>query len=199
MATVAVAKSREEGQPQVFLVDPPWAYNARNNPGTRFCLGVHGHYPVMTVEEICALSVKSIAAPDAVLFLWGTWPKLPWALRVMESWGFTYKTVGFVWVKVNKDGSPWFGVGYYQKSNTEFCLLGTRGKVLKPATNGVSQIILAQRGPHSQKPEEARRRIELLYPTQRKVELFARQEAEGWTCLGNEIDGQDLREVLSVR
>jgi len=143
----------------------------------------------MSIEDIEALPVAWLPANNAVLFLWTTPPRWEAALRVMKAWGFEYKTVGFTWMKTNpKSGGLFFGVGYYSKSNAEMCLLGTRGKVLKPATNSVSSAVLSPRREHSRKPDEVIERISLMYPTQRKVELFARERRPGWASWGLEVD-----------
>jgi N6-adenosine-specific RNA methylase IME4 len=190
---------------QVIYADPPWHYNDRGNLKTRFRGGAGQHYSLMEIDEICALPVGEIAARDAVLFLWITCPKLlEYGPRVLRAWGFRHATVGFAWVKVTKrsacglcgDGKPFFGVGYYTKSNAELCLLATRGKKLKPATDRVSMLVKEPRGAHSEKPEEVARRVDLLYPDARKIELFARRERPGWTCIGSEITGNDIRTDL---
>jgi len=147
--------------------------------------------------EIAALPVKDIANENSVLFIWATFPNLIPAIQVVEAWGFVYKTAGFTWLKQNRSGKGlFFGVGYYSKSNAEVCLLATRGKPLKPSTDGVSSAILSPLREHSRKPDEARHRIEQLYPDKRKIELFARQSYPGWDALGNGIDGRDIRESL---
>jgi len=184
----------------VILADCPWPYNSRApHSKTRFGGGVHNQYPVMSLEDIKALPVASIAADSAVLFLWATWPHLENALEVIEAWGFIYKTVGFCWLKKNKRGDGlFFGTGFYSKSGSEPCLLASRGKTLKPAVNTVSSSVLAPIGTHSQKPSIVHDRIEKLYPGLPKVELFARQARVGWHCMGNELSGNDIRHDLKV-
>ena len=172
----------------IIYADPPWFYNARNNPkNTKFGFGACGHYPVMKTPDICNLDIGRMCNDNSVLFLWSTMPRLPDALEVMSSWGFEYKTVGFSWLKTNKDGSPWFGIGYYTKSNLELCLLGVRGK-MKPVSNHVSQVILEPRGRHSQKPVIVRDKIVELFGDLDRIELFAREQADGWDAWGNEIE-----------
>jgi len=151
----------------------------------------------MTVEELCNLNIEKICEKDAVLFLWVTFPKLKEGIKVGESWGFTYKTLGFSWTKTNKDGTLFFGTGYYAKANCEVCLLFTKGKVLKPTSNYISSCVVSQRKRHSQKPNEVRKRIEKLYEEFSRVELFSREKYEGWDCIGNEIDNRDIRDILS--
>lgn len=156
----------------------------------------------MRDQEILDLPVEHLTDNDAVLFLWVTMPRLPLGFEVIKKWGFTFKTCGFTWIKLNsRNRKPFFGVGYYTKSNAEICLIGTRGKVLKPAVNSISSAILeadeeiefpevailSERREHSKKPDEARRRIEAMYPDIPKLELFAREKAPGWDIWGNEL------------
>lgn len=178
------------GKFNIILADPAWPYNSRcSHSETRFGGGVHGQYPVMTIEEICALKVKDISADDAILFLWCTWPHLDNALKVIEAWGFEYKTCAFDWMKLNPNGEGlFFGTGYYTKSNTEYCLLATKGESMKPAVDTESMAILAPIREHSRKPEESYIRIEKMYPTLKKVELFARSQHPGWSVWGNQSD-----------
>lgn len=191
-------QEKEINKFSVILADCPWPYNSRSpHSKTRFGGGVHRQYRVMQIEEIKALPLNSVAAKDAVLFLWATFPHLQNALEVIKSWGFKYKTLGFSWTKTTtKSGKLFFGTGFYAKSNTEVCLLATRGKTIKPSTNTVSSALLSPRLKHSQKPTEIHERIERLYPDLPKVELFARQQRDGWVCLGNEIDGLDIRDSI---
>jgi N6-adenosine-specific RNA methylase IME4 len=188
---------------EIVLADPPWAYNARNNPDTRFGGGAGGHYPTMSVDEMSRIPVSDYCAPNSLLFMWVTFPRLREGLWLMEQWGWEYVTVGFVWVKARSmpepcpslqavfppsPATPFFGVGFYTKSNVELCLLGRRGRALKPATDSVSQLIIAPLTRHSEKPLDAQFRIEAMYPDAVKCELFARREREGWDCYGIDID-----------
>lgn len=181
--------THESKKYQVIYADPPWSYNDKRNKHPRMCGGALSHYETMPLAEIKALPLASIVAESAVLFLWVTFPLLKEGLEVLDSWGFKYKTLGFSWVKTNKkNGKPFFGIGYYTKSNCECCLLGVRGKTIKPATNSVSSVIISPRREHSRKPTEAKMGIELLYPTQTKIELFAREKTPGWDVWGNEVE-----------
>ena len=167
----------------VIYADPPWRY--RNKPNGR---SPEDHYPTMRMEDIKALPVKELAADDCVLFLWVTFPQLKDAWGVMEAWGFTFKSVAFVWVKLNpsSDGVFW-GMGYWTRSNAEICLLATKGKPRRKAAN-VHQVIISHVEEHSKKPEEARRRIEALMGDVPKIELFARRTSPGWDVWGNEVE-----------
>jgi site-specific DNA-methyltransferase (adenine-specific) len=170
----------------IIMADPPWEYNARKNRETRFGGGAMSHYPVMATDRICALPVGDIADKNCALVLWAVWPKLPEALRVMDAWGFRYVTAAFNWFKANKSGLPFFGIGYYAKSNSEIALLGIKG-AMKPASNFVSQVIVSGRERHSKKPDIAREKTVELFGDLPRVELFAREQTDGWDVWGNEV------------
>ncbi len=133
----------------VILADPPWFYSNRvqhgEGPATKFGGGASGEYPLMCDADIIALGdlVKAVSAEQSVLFLWGTFPRFPLALEVMESWGFHYSTVAFQWIKVNsKNGEPFRGPGKISSSNAEPLLVGWRGKSLLPVVGAMqSQIV----------------------------------------------------------
>ena len=142
----------------------------------------------MSIDELCALPVADIAAPDSALFLWATFPQLPEALRLIHAWGFTYKSVAFVWLKKNRRADSWFyGLGFWTRSNAEVCLLATRGHPRRRAAN-VHQFIISPIEGHSKKPDEAREKIVALMGDLPRVELFARQTPPGWDVWGNEVE-----------
>jgi N6-adenosine-specific RNA methylase IME4 len=154
------------------------------------------HYPVMSMKEIKELPISDLALDNAALLLWCTFPQLDEQIKLFNHWGFKYVTVAFNWIKTNKrDGKPFFGIGYYAKSNSEVCLLGIRGK-MKPVSNSVSSIVIAPREQHSKKPDIVRDKIVQLFGDLPRVELFARQVTPGWDVIGNGIDNQDIRDVL---
>ena len=145
------------------------------------------HYPTMGIEELCALPVAELDAPDSALFLWATFPQLPEALRLIEAWGFCYKSVAFVWLKKNRKADSWFyGLGFWTRGNAEICLLATRGHPKRQAAN-VHQFIISPIEAHSKKPDEAREKIVSLMGDLPRVELFARQSPPGWDVWGNEV------------
>jgi N6-adenosine-specific RNA methylase IME4 len=116
----------------------------------------------MSISELCALPVADLAAKDSALFLWATFPQLPEALRLIQAWGFTYKSVAFVWLKQNRKSPGWFyGLGFWTRGNAEVCLLATRGHPKRQAAN-VHQFIISPVREHSRKPEEAREKIVAL-------------------------------------
>ena len=107
----------------------------------------------MSIDELCALPVETLAEKDCLLFLWATFPQLPEALRLIRAWGFTFKTVAFVWLKLNKKSPTWFyGLGYWTRGNAEICLLAKRGKP-KRRSAGVHQFIISPVEEHSKKPD----------------------------------------------
>lgn len=166
----------------VIYADPPWSYR---NKGTR--AAADRHYPTMGIEDIKALPVADIAAEDCVLFLWATFPMLPEALETIQAWGFTYKTAAFVWAKQNRRSHGWFwGLGNWTRSNPEVCLLAVRGRPERVSAS-VHSLICAPVGKHSQKPKEARERIEALMGDVPRIELFDRERAPGWDAWGDEV------------
>lgn len=170
----------------IIYADPPWSYAwGKGKNGGNFA--PEKHYQTMSTDEICKLDVKSLADKNCALLLWATMPCLPDAIRVMKEWGFKYKTCAFTWVKTKKDGTPLAGMGSYTKCNAEICLLGMRGHI-KAADKTVRQIVMQQRLGHSVKPPQVRDEIVRLFGDLPRVELFARQKADGWDSWGNEVE-----------
>lgn len=174
--------------------DPPWFYKDRALAGNR---GAACKYPVMTDDDIKNLPIDKIAADDCALFLWATFPKLDIALEVINAWGFQYKTCAFNWIKMNKvnQNSLFWGMGNFTRSNSELCLLATKGKP-KAISHSVHSVIMSPVENHSRKPIEVREKIVTLMGELPRVELFARETAIGWDVIGNDIDGRDIKEVL---
>ena len=115
-------KETMEKKYNIIYADPPWRYDMNRGQGA-----AENHYPTMSIQEICRLPVAELAAKDCALFLWVTFPQLQDAMKLFEAWGFTYKTLGFAWVKQNKSGKGFFfGMGYWTRSNVEICLLMLR-------------------------------------------------------------------------
>ena len=145
----------------------------------------------MGIDELCALPVADLAAPDSALFLWATFPQLPEALRLIKAWGFQYKSVAFVWLKKNRKADSWFyGLGFWTRGNAEVCLLGVSpGFKAREQVHShrVHQVIEAPFEGHSKKPDETRRRIVELLGDVPRLELFARDRAPGWDAWGNEV------------
>lgn len=170
----------------VILADPPWRFEVYSEKGE----GRSPKYARMTLDDVQALPVADLAAPDCVLLLWVVNPMLPHGLEVMRAWGFTFKTIAFCWAKTTKRSwATWtpnfhMGLGYWSRQNIELCLLGTRGRP-KRTGKGVRQLMVEPLREHSRKPDETFRRIEALVPGP-YCELFSRQPRPGWDTWGLE-------------
>ena len=181
----------------MILADPPWPYGSRaTHKKTKFGGGVAGHYDIMTVADIAALSIaRDFAAKDCALCMWVTGPHLGSGVQVLEGWGFRFVSILLTWVKTNKNsGTPFSGPGYYTRANAELVILGMRGQV-RPANQDVSSVILEPhpRGEdgkiiHSRKPACTYERIERLFGDVPRLELFARETRPGWDAIGNQLE-----------
>ncbi|HYI43686.1 MAG TPA: MT-A70 family methyltransferase [Sphingomicrobium sp.] len=179
-----------------ILADPAWSFRGYTQQLSD--RDIQRHYATMKLEEIKALPVGDVAAPDSHLFLWATGPHLPAAFDVMAAWGFRYSGMAFTWIKLKRsfdarqlrvlptlEADLHVGLGFTTRKNAEFCLLGRRGSARRNAKD-VREIILSPVREHSRKPEEARDRIE-RYCDGPYLELFARSARPGWTAWGNEV------------
>lgn len=176
----------------ILYVDPPWQYEQNRLSGV-----AENHYRTLTDEEIYRLPVGDIAADNCILFLWVTGPKLPEALTAIRSWGFDYRTVGFVWAKQNRKSPTWFfGLGFWTRGSTEACLLAVKGKPRRISAS-VSQLVVSPLEEHSKKPDIVRDRIVELIGDLPRAELFARRKYPGWICVGDEVDGLDIRDSIA--
>lgn len=137
------------------------------------------------------MPVEQLTLPDAALFLWVTMPMLPIGIEVIKSWGFDYRTVAFNWIKRTKTGKLFWGMGNWSRACSELCLLGIKGKP-KRRSASVHSVIESQIRKHSQKPDEARVRIEELLGDVKRVELFARDSVPGWDAHGDENENPDI-------
>ena len=174
----------------VIYADPPWSYR-QHGTGPKNRGNAEQHYRTMDVDSICALPVRQLAGGGCALFMWATFPTVPDALRVMEAWGFAYKTAAFVWIKKYKSGGNFYGMGAYTRANAEVCLLGvTPGFKAKEMvkSHSVHQVIESPIQAHSVKPDETRHRIVELLGDVPRIELFARQRVPGWDAWGDEIE-----------
>lgn len=167
----------------VIYADPPWKYNDSQAVKGDYGTGTgaaNNHYPSMTMTELRELDVPSLAAPDAVLFLWATCPLLEDALTICKAWGFKYKAQ-FVWDKIKHN------MGHYNSVRHELLLICTKGSCTPENVKLFNSVQSIERQEHSKKPEEFRSIIETLYPSGKKIELFRRGDApEGWSIWGNE-------------
>lgn len=180
---------------EVLYLDPPWSYKVYSKKGEG--RSAENHYRTMSAEDIYSLDLDGIADKDCVLFLWVTFPCLLEGLEAIRRWGFVYKTLGFCWVKRCKKQTHklFWGLGFWTRANPELCLIATKGRP-KRVSKAVHCIVDTPVEQHSKKPDEVRRRIEQLMGDVPRAELFARQQYDGWVCLGNEIDGLDIREAI---
>ena len=173
------------GSFDIIYADPPWDYKGQlqhNGVGGQDTGGALRHYPTLTSQEMAAWPMDKIAAQDCLLFLWATNPHLDQAIHLGKAWGFSWATVGFVWNKMKTNP------GFYTLSQCELCLVFKRGKIPQPrGARNMRQLVEARRGRHSAKPDEVRKRIEEMFPTQKKIELFARQKVKGWHAWGLDL------------
>jgi N6-adenosine-specific RNA methylase IME4 len=175
---------------RLIYADPPWTFATYSHKGKG--RSAEAWYDCMSLAEIKALPVAEWAAPDCVLLLWVTDPLLPTAFEVIRDWGFTYKTVGFYWAKLNKSADPsvfcpssfFAGLGFWTRANPELCLLATRGHPHRRRAD-VRKLIVSPRREHSRKPDEAYARIEALCDGP-YLEMFARSPRPGWDAWGVE-------------
>ena len=182
---------------QIIYADPPWKYsNASHRPTGKYKFrgGAKRHYDTMTTEDICNLPISELADENCFLFIWATFPNLREVFKVIDSWGFQYRTLGFSWIKTNKkNNKPFFGIGFYTKSNCEICLIATKGKP-KVISNSVSSVVISPLEGHSKKPDIIRSKIIQLAGNLPRIELFARPtktlftNMDGWDVWGNEVE-----------
>lgn len=193
---------------KVIYADPPWSFAAWSHRGEG--KGASQHYSTMKLDDICKLPVADIAMEDAALFLWVVQPMLPEAMRVLEAWGFKFRTVAFCWIKMTQSWAddrqfslvppsvkPKLGLGYHTRSGMEQCWLAIRGKGYKRNEQGVEQVLHAPLRQHSRKPDEIAERILALTGDVPRIELFARQRRKGWDSWGLEAN-KFLGEVHGV-
>ena len=174
----------------IIYADPPWEYRQSGSKTNSRGMAKQ-HYATMKTSDICSLPIKDIKTDDSICFMWSTFPNIDQALIVMQKWGFEYKTAAFVWVKkYSKSKTNFWGMGQYTRANAEVCLLGTSKSVKASKcikSHRVHQIIESPVEQHSKKPDETRQRIIELLGDIPRIELFARQQVEGWDCWGNEV------------
>lgn len=166
---------------QVVMIDPAWRFELFSEKGE--AKSAQAHYRTMSIDEICALPVGSLAAPDCLLWLWATAPMLQQALRAMQAWGFAYCTMA-VWHKKTRHGKTAFGSGYVMRSACEPVLIGTHGA--PKTTNSTRNLFEGLAREHSRKPDEAYRVAEGMMPGVRRADVFSRQTRTGWEACGDE-------------
>ena len=161
------------------MADPPWSYNDQALAGNR---GASQKYEVLPIHTVKNMPVGKLAKDDSFLFLWTTFPMINEALQVMKAWGFEYRTVAFIWDKMNHNP------GKYTLSNCELVLLFKHGRIPMPrGARNIQQLIRSPRREHSQKPIEVKDAIKKMFPTQKRIELFAREKTRGWSTWGLDL------------
>ena len=184
----------------IIYCDPPWNYSKgvyqvwrpSHQGKDRELSDV---YKTMSIKELESLPVQAISHKNCALFMWFTYSHLPQALELCKKWGFQYKTMAFVWVKLSNKGKLLSNIGAWTMGNTESCLIATKGRMLQhKKKNNIKQLVfpktdlkLKGRQSHSKKPKEAKERIVELFGDLPRIELFARQKTKGWDVWGNEV------------
>jgi N6-adenosine-specific RNA methylase IME4 len=176
------------GRFRVIVADPPWRYDTKaENTGA----AVRGLVPYadMSIEQICALPVASLAEQHCVLWLWTTNAFMRQAYQCLDAWGFVEKTI-LTWDKER------LGVGRWLRNQTEHCILAVRGKPVVTLSNQCT-ILRAPRREHSRKPDEFFALVESVCPGS-KLEMFAREPRKGWSVWGGETTKFE-KEAVSCR
>jgi len=187
---------------KTLLIDPPWKLCT----GGKKSLAVHSHYDVQTKSEII-FTIKSWLSKykieeEAHLYLWtinsyssGYSNGIIDALEVCRTIGFKPIT-NIIWCKPQNNPTP------YGLRGTEVCIFATRHRkghhkeimyggtdtsnsVAKPTLKNSIDWFTANRRQHSRKPNEFYELVEKR-SNGPYLELYARNQRTGWTCLGNE-------------
>jgi N6-adenosine-specific RNA methylase IME4 len=179
----------------IIYADPPWDYGGKtqfdkssqmdvnkNWEKDIFMSAANFKYPTLKTKEMMKIPIQDIANDDCLLFMWVTNPHLEQGIKLGNAWGFEYKTVAFVWDKMNHNP------GQYTLSYCELCLVFKRGRIPSPrGARNIKQLVRAPRGKHSEKPIEILHNIEKMFPTQKRIELFARHKPKGWDVWGLDV------------
>ena len=179
----------------IIYADPPWDYGGKMqfDKSSRgidtidlekniFISSANFKYPTLKTKELMKIPIYKIAENDSLLFMWVTKPHHSQGIELGKAWGFDYRTVAFVWDKMNHNP------GKYTLSYCELCLAFKRGRIPSPrGARNVKQLVRVSRNGHSEKPIEVLRGIEEMFPKQKKIELFARQRNKGWNVWGLDI------------
>ena len=180
--TPEIFQTLPTGPYDIILADPPWPIR-KSRGKTRHGSSPEDHYNVLSFKDLETLKVGSVAADNSHLCLWVVQCFMDRCINIGESWGFKYSTILFTWDKQRTM------MGYYTHPQHELCLLFRRGQPTKIERGSVTerQLITEKRTAHSKKTTQAHERIERLWPTARRLELFARTPRDGWTTWGNEL------------
>jgi len=191
---------------RLIHIDPPWDYETRSAAGQG--RSASRHYRTMSFEELAALTIADLAAPDCLIAMWVTDTHLLEGLKLFQAWGIDYSTIGFVWLKTNKRTDLprlqrvadllaagdveraaevlfFLGMGHWTRANAEIVLLGKYGSPVR-LEKDVRSIIVAPLRDHSQKPDEIYARLRRLAPGP-ACDLFGRLEDDDfWTTFGDQ-------------
>jgi len=184
----------------IIYADPPWDYGGKMQYDKTtiksenidfkkkiFLSSASFKYPTLKLKQLKELNIPSIMAKDCLLFMWTTGPQMANAIELGKAWGFEYKTVAFVWDKMVHNP------GRYTLSQTEFVLAFKHGRFPQPrGARNVRQLLEIHRGTHSVKPIKVIDGIAKMFPTQSKIELFARNNYVGWDNWGLEIPNEKI-------
>lgn len=174
---------------EIIYTDPPWDYKGQRQHGGQKhpdTGGASTHYKTMTVDDMIKKfkpMMAKMTSENCLLFMWSSSPHLDQAIKLGEGWGFDYATIAFVWYK--KKPNP----GFYTMSECEIVLVFKKkgGKIPGPrGSRSERQFLAEERREHSRKPDEIRQRINRMFPSQRKLEMFARVRPKGWDVYGNQ-------------
>ena len=179
----------------IIYADPPWHYNGKlqfdksskskekiNISKKIFVSTANFKYPTLKTSKLMKIPIHEIAKNDCLLFMWTSNPHLTQAIELGKAWGFEYRTVAFVWDKMNHNP------GQYTLSNCELCLVFKRGRIPRPrGARNIQQLVRSPRKEHSEKPIEVIQAIEKMFPSQKRIELFARKKVKGWDSWGLDI------------
>lgn len=185
----------------IIYADPPWDYGGKlqydkssiktENIGFKkniFISSAEFKYPTVKLSDLKLLDINSIAKDDCVLFMWTTGPQFANAIELGVAWGFEYKTVAFVWDKMIHNP------GRYTLSQTEFCIAFKKGRFPSPrGARNVRQMVVETRSEHSVKPKKVIEGITAMFPSQTKIELFARRSYNDWDSWGLEEPNNKLK------
>jgi len=126
-----------------------------------------------------------------VLLMWATFPKLEAALRILNAWGFEYRTVFTVWIKIERYMARLqTSYGAYTRPNAEFVLIGVRGNMRTTLHNKSFRrpnVLLSRPHEHSRKPALLRQIAVELFGDLPRIELFGREATVDWRVWGNQV------------
>lgn len=171
----------------IIYADPPWNYSSDPKSKRGIWGLAHHRYETMDIEDLKKIPIQNITDDNCILFMWATFPNLQQALDLIKAWGFEFKTVAFVWEKLDKTNNTpkKYGLGWYTRSNCEIVMLARKGKFNRKSA-AVQQIVKSTISKHSEKPNEVRNRIIKLCGNIPRIELFARTKIHGWDTWGND-------------